>query len=57
MPDIKKDPTSSTQPPSGERRSEEAATNKRLEKEANEMAGEAQKVEKKYEEDHDIFTK
>lgn len=57
MPDIKKDSTSSPQQPSNERRSEEAAISERLEKDADEMAGEAQKVEKKYDQDHDIFTK
>jgi hypothetical protein len=57
MPDIKKDSTSSPQKPSNERRSDEAASSKRLEKEADEMAGEAQKVEKQYDQDHDIFTK
>ena len=57
MPDIKKDSTSSPQQPSNQRRSEEAAVNERLEKDADEMAGEAQKVEKKYDQEHDIFTK
>ena len=57
MPDIKKDSTSSPQQPSNERRSEEAAVNERLEKDADEMAGEAQKTEKKYDQEHDIFTK
>jgi hypothetical protein len=57
MPDIKKDSTSSPQHPSNERRSDEAAISERLEKEADEMAGEAQKVEKQYDQDHDIFTK
>ena len=57
MPDIKKDSTSSPQQPSNKRRSEEAAVNERLEKDADEMAGEAQKVEKKYDQEHDIFTK
>ena len=57
MPDIKKDSTSSPQKPSNERRSDEAATSEQLEKDADEMAGEAQKVEKKYDQDHDIFTK
>jgi hypothetical protein len=52
MPD-KKD---STQPPSKEHRSEDAI-NEQLEKDANEMAGESQKVEKRYDQDHDIFTK
>jgi hypothetical protein len=56
MPDLKKDSTSSPQPPS-QRRADEAAVSERLEKDADEMAGEAQKVEKKYDEDHGIFTK
>jgi hypothetical protein len=57
MPDIKKDSKSSPQQPSNERRSDEAAISERLEKEADEMAGKAQKVEKKYDQEHDIFTK
>jgi hypothetical protein len=57
MPDVKKDSTSSPQQPSNQRRSEEAAVNERLEKDADEMAGAAQEVEKKYDTDHDIFTK
>jgi len=57
MPDMKKDSTSSTQQPSNERRSDEAAISERLEKEADEMADEAQEVEKQYDQDHDIFTK
>ena len=57
MPDIKKDSTSSPQQPSKETSSDEAAINERLEKEADEMAGEAQKVEKRYDQDHGIFTK
>jgi hypothetical protein len=57
MPDMKKDSTSSPQQPSNERRSDEAAISERLEKDADEMAGEAQKVEKQYDQDHDIFTK
>lgn len=57
MPDIKKDSTSSPQQPSNERRSEEATVSERLEKEADEMAGKAQKVEKQYDQEHDIFTK
>jgi len=56
MPDIKKDPTSS-QPPSKEPRSEDSALSDRLEKEADEMAEEGQRVEKRYDQDHDIFTK
>ncbi|MFY9681848.1 MAG: hypothetical protein WA416_09340 [Candidatus Sulfotelmatobacter sp.] len=57
MPDIKKDSTSSPQQPSKERRPDEAAINQRLEKDADEMADAAQKVEQKYDEDHGIFTK
>ena len=57
MPDTKKDSTSSEQQPSNERRYEEAAISERLEKEADEMAGQAQEVEKQYDQDHDIFTK
>jgi hypothetical protein len=56
MPDIKKD-SSSPQQPSKERRSDDAAIDERLEKDANEMAEEAQKVEKRYDQDHGIFTK
>ena len=57
MPDVKKDSTSSPQQPSNERRSEEAALSERLEKLADEMAGKAKKVERQYDQDHDIFTK
>jgi hypothetical protein len=57
MPDTKKDSTSSPQQPSNQRRSEEAAVNQRLEKDADEMAGAAQEDEKKYDQKHDIFTK
>jgi hypothetical protein len=52
MPDIKKD---SAQQPSNER--DEAAISERLEKEADEMASAAEKVEKRYDQSHDIFTK
>lgn len=54
MPDIKKD---SPQQPSKERRAEDAAMSERLEQDADEMAGEAAKVEQKYDQDHGIFTK
>jgi hypothetical protein len=57
MPDNKKDSTGSPKQPSKERRSDEATVSERLEKDADEMAGEAQKVEKQYDQDHDIFTK
>lgn len=53
MPDDKKDSTSSENKP----RSEETAARERLEKEADEMAEKAQDVEKRYDRDHDIFTK
>ncbi len=52
MPDIKKDSTTPTRQPSNE-----AAVSERLEKDADEMADQAQKVEKKYDQDHGIFTK
>jgi hypothetical protein len=57
MPDITKDSTSSPQQPSESRRSTEAAIDEQLEKDANEMAEEAQKVQKRNEEDRGIFTK
>jgi hypothetical protein len=57
MPDIKKDSTSSPQQASEDRRRDESAVSERLEKDADEMAGEAEKVERKYDRDHDIFTK
>ena len=57
MPDIKKDSTASPQQPPNQGRSDEAAISERLEKTADEMAGAAQKVENRYDQDHDIFTK
>jgi len=57
MPEIKKDSTSSPQQPSKESGSDEASTSERLEREADEMARKAQKVEQRYDQDHDIFTK
>jgi hypothetical protein len=56
MPGIKKESTSSLHQPSKSRRSEEAV-DKQLEKDANEMAEKAQKVQKRNEEDRGIFTK
>ena len=53
MPEIKKD---SPQPPSKERRSEEAL-DAQLEKDADEMAEKAQNVQKRNEEEQGIFTK
>ena len=57
MPDIKKESTGPEQQPADKRRAEDAAVSERLEKDADEMAGEAEKVERQYDEDHDIFTK
>lgn len=57
MSDIKQSPKSSPQPSSDERRSNEEVTSEQLEKEADEMAGAAGRVERRYDEDHDIFTK
>jgi hypothetical protein len=53
MPGIKKH---SPQQPSKERRSEEAL-NEQLEKDANEMAEQAQEVQKRKEEEQGIFSK
>jgi hypothetical protein len=50
----KKDPKKSQQP--SNRRTEDAVS-KRLDEDADEMAEKAQEVEKKYDEEHDIFTK
>lgn len=55
MPNIKD--SSSSQPPSKERRSDEAALDAQLEKDANEMAEKAQDVQKQNEEGRGIFTK
>jgi hypothetical protein len=57
MPNVTKDSTSSSQQPLKSRRSAEAAIDEQLEKDANEMAEEAQKVQKQNEEDRGIFTK
>jgi hypothetical protein len=57
MPNITKDSTSSPQQPPKSGRSAEAAIDEQLEKDANEMAEEAQKVQKQNEEDRGIFTK
>ena len=54
MSDVTKDPTSSPQKPTSKPESDET---ERLEKEADEMAGKAQRREKQYDADHDIFTK
>jgi hypothetical protein len=52
VPDTTKDSTPEQQPSS-----EETAALERLEKEADGMAEKAQDVEKKYDDDHGIFTK
>ncbi len=57
MPDTTKGSTNSEQQPSSDRQSEDKAALERLEKEADEMAGKAEGVENKYDQDHDIFTK
>ena len=57
MPDIKKDSTTPPRQPSNKDRSDDAAISERLDIDADEMADAAQKVEKKYDEEHDIFTK
>ncbi|MGA8274139.1 MAG: hypothetical protein WB919_21450 [Candidatus Sulfotelmatobacter sp.] len=57
MSNIKKDSASSAQHPASKRHSDDTAVSERLEKDADEMAGEAAKEEKQYDEDHDIFTK
>jgi hypothetical protein len=57
VPNIPKDPTSSGQQPLKSRRSAEAAIDEQLEKDADEMAEEAQKVQKQNEENRGIFTK
>jgi hypothetical protein len=57
MPDTKKDLTTPTQQPSNDAYSDESALRERQEKEADDMAGAAQKVERRYDQEHDIFTK
>jgi hypothetical protein len=54
MPDIKKN---SPQQPSREQRRSEEAIDEQLEKDADEMAGKAQEVQKRNEEEQGIFTK
>ena len=55
MPNIKD--SGSAQQPSKERRSEEAAVDEQLEKDADEMAEAGQNVQKRNEEERGIFTK
>jgi hypothetical protein len=47
----------SKQPSSKPRSDKDPISEQRLEKDADEMASEAEKVEKQYDQDHDIFTK
>jgi hypothetical protein len=55
MPNVKD--SGSSQQPSKERRFDETAMDEQLEKDADDMAEAGQKVEKQYDQDHDIFTK
>jgi hypothetical protein len=57
MSGTKKDPTTSPQPSADKPSSDQAAISEQLEKDADEMAGRATEREKRYDEDHDIFTK
>lgn len=57
MPDTKKDSTDATEQPSNDAYYDEKALREREEKEANEMARAANKVERRYDQEHDIFTK
>lgn len=57
MSNVKEDPTGSPQKPASKPQSDETAVSERLEKEADEMAGEATEREEQYDADHDIFTK
>jgi hypothetical protein len=57
MSDIKKDSASSAQHRANKPHTDETAVSERLEKDADEMAGEAAKTEKQYDQEHDIFTK
>lgn len=57
MSNSKKDSKGSAQDPANKRKSAETAMDERLEKDADEMAGEAAKTEQEYDKNHDIFTK
>ncbi|HTZ97646.1 MAG TPA: hypothetical protein VMB18_14690 [Terriglobales bacterium] len=57
MPETKTDSTTPTQQPSKDPYYDESALRERQEKEADEMARAAQKVERRYDQEHDIFTK
>ncbi|HEX8815981.1 MAG TPA: hypothetical protein VF753_10815 [Terriglobales bacterium] len=57
MPNKKKGAKSSSQPPAKKRQPGQYPSPEQLEQDADEMAGKAQEVENKYDEDHDIFTK
>ncbi len=57
MSDSQKGSTTPPQPPASKPSSEEDATTRKLEKDADEMAGQASETEKRYDTDHNIFTK
>jgi len=57
MSDIKKDATTSPQTPASKPPSDQAASSKELDEIADEMAGEAEKTEHRFDEGHNIFTK
>jgi hypothetical protein len=57
MSDLKKDPANSPQPQGSKPGSEDSDALQRMEKIADEMAKKARDSEKRYDEEHDIFTK
>jgi hypothetical protein len=57
MSESQKNSATSSQPPSKQGSSGTAAISKQLDKDADEMANSAGKVEQKYDENHNIFTK
>lgn len=57
MSNIRKDSPISPQQPAHQPPSDETDITKRMEKDADEMADGARKSEKRYDENHDIFTK
>ncbi len=57
MSDIEKDATTSSPKPASKSPSDETDLAKQLDEVADEMAGEAGKTERRYDEGHNIFTK
>jgi hypothetical protein len=57
MSDIRKTSLTSPEQPTKKPLPSDPAASKRLEKDADEMADRADKVENRYDENHDIFTK